>query len=252
MNSPLGNIQRSTTADKVFETLHQRIISGHFQSGDVLPSQDELARQLKVSRNTLREAIFRLSALGLVHSKQGVGTVVQPTTPSNYIRSLPDHLLLNKTTVTEFIEARLFTERSIVQLVVERAAEKDLERLQTILDQQHAAIKAGDDEEFNRLDLGFHMELGRVCGNSVMLKFFESIWELLSQFASKSCKVPGNVQKAYVSHCRIFEAVKERDTQKAVQEMEAHIQKIARRTMNYLGADAKRQNIAGLAGMSQK
>ena len=250
MNTPLGNIQRSTTADKVFETLHQWIVAGHFKPGDVLPSQDELARQLKISRNTLREAIFRLSALGLVQSKQGVGTVVQPTTPSNYIRSLPTHLKLDKITVTEFVEARLFTERAIVRLVVERAADEELKRLKAILDRQLIAMDSMRFEEFNNLDLEFHMELGRACGNSVMLKFFESIWELLNQFTSKSIKVPGNMQAAYKTHVKIFEFIKERNAELAEMEMEDHIRSITRRTLDYLGPDAEKHNIADLAGLA--
>ena len=76
MDPKTETIKRSTTADKVFDVVHQWIVSGRLQEGDVLSSQDELSRQFEVSRNTLREAIFKLSALGLVQAKQGVGTVV--------------------------------------------------------------------------------------------------------------------------------------------------------------------------------
>ena len=100
-------IKRSTTADKVFDILHQWITSGRLQEGDVLPSQVELSRRFEVSRNTLREAVFKLSALGLVQAKQGVGTVVQSRSSANYLSGLQDHLLMDRISMREFLEARV-------------------------------------------------------------------------------------------------------------------------------------------------
>jgi len=237
MDQPGKAIQRSTTADRVFETLHQWIVSGRFQPGDVLPSQDELARQLQVSRNTLREAVFKLSAMGLVKSRQGVGTVVQPSSPSNYIGSLPDHLLLDRITMFEFIEARLFTERTIVRLAVMRSTPDDLERLAQILDKQRKALTTGEDVEFNRLDVAFHMELGRASGNSVMFKFIQTIWDLLNKFIGKSHMVPGNIQRAHQRHKNIYQAIKQRDAQLAEDELVAHITETVRHTADYLKMD---------------
>ncbi len=95
-----------------------------------------MAKQFKVSRNTLREAMFKLSALGLIQSKQGIGTVVQSGMPSDYLGSISDHLLLDCISITEFIEARLFTERTIAGLCVIRASEKDIKDLELLMVKQ--------------------------------------------------------------------------------------------------------------------
>jgi GntR family transcriptional repressor for pyruvate dehydrogenase complex len=50
-------IKKVSTASKVFETLYEMIVSGQFERGEKLPSQEELSRQFGVSRNTLREAM---------------------------------------------------------------------------------------------------------------------------------------------------------------------------------------------------
>ncbi len=120
-------IKRSTTADKVFDILHQWIASGRLQEGDVLPSQDELSRRFEVSRNTLREAIFKLSALGLVQAKQGVGTVVRSRSSANYLSGLEDHLLMDRISMREFLEARVSIETTIVRLAVARASQEDID-----------------------------------------------------------------------------------------------------------------------------
>jgi GntR family transcriptional repressor for pyruvate dehydrogenase complex len=227
MDQSLNTIKRSTTADKVFDTLHRWIVSGRFAPGDVLPSQEELAKQLKVSRNTLREAVFRLSALGLVQSKQGVGTVVLTASPSNYIRSLPDHLALDEISLTEFIEARLFTERTIVRMAVARASLDDLEGLAHILTRQKEAVDMDDAAEFNVHDVAFHMALARASGNSVMLIFWQTIWGLMTKFVTRSNLVPGKIQRSYKSHYSIYQAIQNRDPALAEKEMVYHINRVA-------------------------
>jgi GntR family transcriptional repressor for pyruvate dehydrogenase complex len=237
MNQPIEAIPRGTTADRVFNILHDWIISGRVKRGEVLPSQDELARQLNVSRNTLREAIFKLSALGLVISRQGVGTVVQPSSPANYISSLPDHLALDQTTFSEFIEARLFAERAIVRLVVARATSGQLSHLEALLNQQQVAMGQGEGQLFSRLDINFHLEMAKTCGNSVMLKFFQSIWELLHRYSKTIHQVPGNIKEAYEGHRILLEAIKARDADQAERLLVSHIREIVRRTLRHLNLD---------------
>lgn len=222
------------TTDKVFRTLRGWILSGRFKPGESLPSQEDLARQLQVSRDTLREAIFRLSALGLVNSRQGVGTIVEPTTPSGYIDSLPQSMLLDPVTVAEFIEARLFTERTIICLATARADQEDLQRLRSIVQRQKTAIDQGRPHLFNDHDLNFHAELGRIGGNGVMLKFLQSIWALLSKFTGNSYRVPGNIELAYEQHCRIVDAITGRDAAKAQALLVDHVMQIAEKTVRHL------------------
>ena len=75
-------------ADEVFKILHDRIVSGELKPGEKLPSQDELAKQFGVSRNTIREAIYKLTVIGLLSTKQGVGTIVEVSNASGYVASI--------------------------------------------------------------------------------------------------------------------------------------------------------------------
>jgi GntR family transcriptional repressor for pyruvate dehydrogenase complex len=79
-------IQKASATAKVFKALYEMIAAGRYRRGQRLPPQEELARQFGVSRNTLREAINQLSAMGLLSSRQGVGTVVEPPSPDGYLR----------------------------------------------------------------------------------------------------------------------------------------------------------------------
>ena len=88
-------IKKVSTASKVFETLYEMIVSGQFERGQKLPSQEELARQFGVSRNTLREAMNKLYAMGLLSSHQGIGTVVESPNPEGYLSALSSQFLLD-------------------------------------------------------------------------------------------------------------------------------------------------------------
>ena len=237
MTPKTETIKRSTTADKVFDILHQWIASGRLQEGEVLPSQDELSRRFEVSRNTLREAIFKLSALGLVQAKQGVGTVVQFRSSANYLSGLQDHLLMDRISMREFLEARVSIETTIVRLAVARASREDIDRLDKILDRQREAIKAGDEVEFVKHDVAFHGELGNACGNRVMLKISQTVYNLLRSYITTVAGAPGNIEQAYRYHRQILAAIKNRDAQAAENDMVSHLQETVRRFQEAMDVD---------------
>ena len=65
-----------TIAEQAYKALKELLESGDFAPGQKLPSEDEMARQLNISRITLRTALQKLELLGYVDRKRGVGTFV--------------------------------------------------------------------------------------------------------------------------------------------------------------------------------
>ena len=63
---------------QLYVLLKEQIMSGHYQSGDLLPTQEALCRQFSISRITVRRALNDLVEDGLVHNRQGVGAFVAP------------------------------------------------------------------------------------------------------------------------------------------------------------------------------
>jgi len=70
-------VRQQSLADQVFEILKERINQGVFQSGNQLPTENQLAEELKVSRSTIRVAISKLEDRKLVQRRQGVGTYLR-------------------------------------------------------------------------------------------------------------------------------------------------------------------------------
>jgi DNA-binding FadR family transcriptional regulator len=238
-------IQKTSATDKVFKALYEMIATGRYQRGQKLPPQEELARQLGVSRNTLREAVNQLSAMGLLSSQQGVGTVVQPPTPGGYLSSLSGQFLLDPLSVREFVEARICIERNAVRLAVARAGPQDIERLRATLEQQRRALHRGDEAEFTRHDAAFHLELTKICGNRVLLKFLQTIHDMLQRFIGEVARLPGAVEDALGFHGRVTEAIAARDADRAEREMVLHLFDVVRRIEANLNIDLQQSTLCG-------
>ena len=71
-----GRIRRQVIAEEVAERIEELIASGKLALGDKLPPERELARELQISRPTLREGIRALSAIGTVRVEHGKGSFV--------------------------------------------------------------------------------------------------------------------------------------------------------------------------------
>ncbi len=248
----IQSIQKTSAVDKVFESLHEMIATGQFQRGQKLPSQDELAKQFGVSRNTLREAVNKLSAMGLLSPQQGVGIVVESPHPAGYLSTLSGQFLLDPLSVREFIEARICIERAAVRLAVVHADDHTVRLLQRIVGDQKQALENGDFEEFTRQDAAFHMELSQASGNRVLMKFLQAIHDMLQRFISEVVQLPGAVENALGFHIRLTDAIADRDADRAEREMVLHLFDVMRRIESNLKIDLQQKTMCGYDFIHQK
>lgn len=68
---------KKNTADRVYENLFHMLVSGDYAPGDRIPSEHELKERFNVSRNTIRAALNRMNALGIIETRQGDGTYLK-------------------------------------------------------------------------------------------------------------------------------------------------------------------------------
>ncbi|KRB85302.1 hypothetical protein ASE00_00380 [Sphingomonas sp. Root710] len=76
---PLLRRQGASLNHQIFLVMRDRILNGHYEAGQGLPSEEELSRLFSVSRITIRSAMATLEAEHLIERRQGVGTFVAPT-----------------------------------------------------------------------------------------------------------------------------------------------------------------------------
>lgn len=75
-----------TLYGQIADILRERIMSGEFKPGDILPSERELAEEMQVSRIPVREAMKSLEYLGVVKQIRGKGVLVQTADLSNILK----------------------------------------------------------------------------------------------------------------------------------------------------------------------
>jgi len=219
-------VKRVSAADETFRTLHDMIVSGRLKSGEKLPPQDKLARQFGVSRNTVREAMNKLTVMGLLSVRQGVGTLINITSPSAYMASLSDHLLLQPITVRDFMEARVIIEVANVHFAVVRADRKAIAELEINVRKQRDALRKGNVEAFIGLDVEFHTILARASGNKVLIQFLETVTDLLGKFIKEVVLLPRAVQNALTFHNEILKLIRSKDAEGAKLKIIEHLRDV--------------------------
>lgn len=216
-------LKRSQLTDQVFNILNDRIVSGEYKIGEALPSQDKLATEIGVSRNTIREAIERLSTFGVLLPKQGVGTIVQSRTGEFTVMDAFERMNVSHSDIFNIIEIRLANERTIVRLAAIKAEKDHLDRLRQNLAEQKNAIALNERSHFAELDVIFHLLLADASGNRLFAVVQTANLKLFRKFVTGAMTIPSLMEKAYTRHLEIFEAIVHRNANLAEQIMLEHL-----------------------------
>lgn len=211
-------------ADRVYRELLATIIQGDLQEGDRLSTEQTLSEQFKASRPTVREALSRLRADGIITSRQGAGTFVTRRPDPDLPRFMP---LESLSDVRRCIEFRIVIEGGAAALAAEMADEADLALIQQELARLQAAVNhqvLGVEEDYD-----FHMAIARASKNQFFVSVIASIRQqvvfgmnLLRNFSlSKSQERLLSVQ---AEHVAVVEAILQRDSAAAEAAMRSHLQ----------------------------
>ncbi|MGL5057854.1 MAG: FadR/GntR family transcriptional regulator [Fusobacteriaceae bacterium] len=74
-------MNKEKASDKVFEYIEEKIVKGIWKEGDKIESENQLAKELNVSRVSVREAISKMVAMGILLKKKGGGSFVKAKRP---------------------------------------------------------------------------------------------------------------------------------------------------------------------------
>jgi DNA-binding FadR family transcriptional regulator len=220
------SIRRSVRAPRVTEgaidKIRERIVSGAWGPGDRLPKESELAAELGLSRNSLREAVRALSQLRVLEVKQGDGTYVSSLEPDLLLESTHfiSHLLLGETEI-ELYEVRRILEAAAAALAAGRIETQEKAELAQILERMGEAKNV---EELVEADVAFHALVAKAAGNAVLTS-------LLASLATRTMRArlwhgreaDGALDETRNEHRRIFEAIMAGDPDLARAAAASHI-----------------------------
>src|SRR5436305_6299252 len=201
-----GSVRAPRVTEGAIDKIRERIVSGAWGPGDRLPKESELAAELGLSRNSVREAVRALSQLRVLEVKQGDGTYVSSLEPGLLLESTNfiSHLLLGDTEI-ELYEVRRILEAAVAALAAGRIDVQEKVELAQILERMGEAKNV---EELVESDVAFHAVVARAAGNAVLTS-------LLASLATRTMRArlwhgreaDGALDETRDEHRRIYEAI---------------------------------------------
>lgn len=208
--------------DEAIEKIKGMIVSGALRPGDRLPKESELASELGLSRNSLREAVRALSLIRILDVRQGDGTYVTSLDPQLLLEALSFVVDFHRDdTVLEFLAVRRILEPAATALACRRITDAELDALGTQLD---ALGEEPSVEELVAADLEFHRGIVQASGNSVLCSLLDGlsgpttrarVWRGLTQ--------ENAVSRTLHEHRAILAALRDRDAEAAQSWATVHV-----------------------------
>lgn len=189
----------------VYVEVRSRIIRGHWEPGERL-FEDQIATELEVSRNPVREALQALAGEGFVELEPRRGARVAVISAAKAI---------------ELFEVREALEGLVARLAAARRTDDDVSELRRIVAAGHGAVERSDHAALPDLNSQFHETLGRISGNSMLAESVAHLSHLIEWVYRRS--ISDRSAKSWIEHTTIVDAVEAGDERLAEQLSTAHV-----------------------------
>lgn len=180
----VGMVRHRRLADDIVTQLEAMILEGTLKPGERLPAERTLAEQFGVSRPSLREAIHKLVAKGLLVSRHGGGNFVAQSLGATFSDPLLHLLENNADAQRDLLEFRHTLEGSCAYYAALRATEVDQQRLgeafaalQDCYSREGAVSRA----EEGAADARFHLAIAEASHNTVLLHTIRGLFDMLKR-----------------------------------------------------------------------
>lgn len=210
-------LSRTNLATAVREYLTEFIIDNDLGPGDPLPPETQLAQELGIGRSSVREAVKALQALGVVEARQGDGLYVREYNLDPILETLTYRLRWDPTTLSEFVQIRVWLETAVIGDVVKQISEERLQRLDDLLDAWAEKVK--DSQPYAEDDRQFHRTLYQTLGNTTLIKLLDVFWIAFDNVGIESIKQVLDPLKTLRDHQAVLEAVRKHDESLAQQRL---------------------------------
>lgn len=184
----LPRIQTQKLSDVIMHQLEGLIVDGTYRAGDRLPAERELARQLDVSRPSLREAIQKLEAKGLVTRRQGGGTYVSGALHQQVVDPLFALLAENPEAHYDLIEFRHALEGVSAYYAALRGNEADQMRIRDTFLAATTAAEQGITHQAEAL-MQFYLAVTAASHNVVLLQMVRGLQDILTENIRQNLEV---------------------------------------------------------------
>ena len=215
-------------ADTVAAELEKRILEGSLKPGNLLPSERVLALDLGVSRPSLREAIQKLVAKGLLTTRHGAGTLVTDRLEAHFADPWQDMVKGHPMLHRDLLEFRQMLESQAAQLAAQRATDVDIQRLDAAHEKMEAAYRSENLAASIDADVAFHQAIAEAAHNVLIGHLNASLMRVIHGHVSNNLEnlqtSPQRWEQLKSQHRAIWQAVREGQAQQAADAAREHIE----------------------------
>lgn len=195
---------------EAYQKLKNAILNGDWKPGERL-GEEVLAKELAISRNTLRLVMSRLEEDGIVESEPFKGKRVAK---------------LSLDQAREILEARQILESATIRLAAVKITEEALQELSKVITRMREANRVGDYDQYSRLNTEFHHGIAQAADNSVVAQILLDLKTRLVRVQYRTALVPGRTDQSLVEHIGIFDALRKHDADQADAAMRVHVRHV--------------------------
>jgi len=223
----VGQAKKKATyvAEQIIDAMKQ----GEYQIGDKLPSERDIAEQMKVSRNSIREALSALQILGVIESRAGTGTYIRTSVKNNVNIDQVVTFVEKGEDLFEVWEARKEIEDSLVKFAIDRANKEDIDRIAEALAAMYKATLARDNVRFLDANTDFHLSVAKAADNLPLMNALRPLLEITTQELLEELKlgyVWQEVEECLAGHEAIAEAIQKHDRKAGAKAVTAHFDEL--------------------------
>lgn len=195
-------------SDPLFQALRDRIVSGEYPPGTLL-SEKALTEEFKVSRTPYREALKRLESMKLVKVVPRFGT---------YVSEIDINEILHA------YEVRVHLEALAADLAAKRRTNADLEEFKDVIDKCRQVSEQNDRNNRSSADESLHTLLCNLSKNPILSDTVDNLRLNCARIWTTSFWREYNFDQLFAHWESVYQAIKERDGERASREVAAHLQ----------------------------
>jgi GntR family transcriptional repressor for pyruvate dehydrogenase complex len=222
MRDAFSPVLKQSLSDKLAQRIRAMIRKGDYKRGDRLPPIMEMARRFGVGHPTIREALKKLETMGFVEIRHGSGVYVSRSEEVLLLAS-PDYTgTVTKKLLVDLIKVRIPLETQSVAEAVANGTAEDVVEMRRLL--TSAAQNFANDELLHENNMGFHRQIARASGNTVLAQLLDVLQELFTDEQRLILGIFGPREVDHHEHLSILEAIESRDAALGVERMRNHLQ----------------------------
>jgi GntR family transcriptional repressor for pyruvate dehydrogenase complex len=217
----LRPVSKQSLSDRLALRIKEMIQAGDYRLGDRLPAIMEMARSFGVGHPTVREALTKLEAVGVVEIRHGSGVYVSRSEHALLFATPAYAPAVSQKLLADLIRCRMPLEQLSVGEAVPHLTARHLKEMRRLLATAEKHID--DDAVLNRVNMAFHRQIAVASGNTVLLELLDVLREMFQHEQLMILDIFGSRREDHQGHLAILDALERRDAALAVSRMRKHL-----------------------------